>query len=305
MHAGGGMMDAELRHEESMAKYCTWRAGGKAKRFYHPANRENLLSFLRTLPVDEPLLWLGLGSNLLVRDGGFPGTVIYTRSSLLGLKRIDGDCVSAGAGVACAHVARFCADEGLTGAEFFAGIPGTVGGALAMNAGAFGGETWKVVESVTTVDRQGVVRDRTAGEFQVGYRQVVKPAEEWFLAARLRLSAGKVWQSRERIRELLAQRAATQPTNLPSCGSVFRNPEGDYAARLIEACGMKGVGIGQACVSEKHANFIVNLGGATAGDIEHLIERVRATVLERYGVALQSEVCIVGDGLPEPGQAGD
>lgn len=294
-----------LCRDEPMAKYCTWRAGGKARRFYRPTNRGELLLILRDLPPDEPLLWLGLGSNLLVRDGGFPGTVIYTRSCLLSMRRSEGESVQADAGVACAHVARFCADEGLTGAEFFAGIPGTVGGALAMNAGAFGGETWNVVESVTTVDRQGVVRDRKPDEFQVGYRKVLKPAEEWFLAARLKLASGKVWQSRERIRELLVQRAATQPTHLPSCGSVFRNPTGDHAARLIDACGLKGVCIGQACVSEKHANFIVNLGGATASDIEDLIERVRETVFTHHGIALQTEVCIVGDRLSEQGKSGD
>ncbi|BBL72239.1 UDP-N-acetylenolpyruvoylglucosamine reductase [Methylogaea oryzae] len=278
-----------------MARYATWRAGGQAKQFYSPADREDLVAFLRTLPPQEPLLWLGLGSNLLVRDGGFPGTVIFTRSCLLDLRRMEDGSVLAEAGVACAHVAKFCAEQGLGGAEFLAGIPGTMGGALAMNAGAFGGETWDVVSSVVTVDRLGVERERGAGDFRIGYRQAQGPEGEWFLAAKLRLTAGDTTQSRERIRQLLAQRSATQPTNMPSCGSVFRNPDGDYAARLIENSGLKGRCIGGACVSEKHANFIVNTGAATAADIESLIELVRAEVAARHGVNLSTEVCIVGD----------
>lgn len=285
----------ELLRDEPMARYSTWRAGGKAKRFYSPANRADLALFLSALPPGEPLLWLGLGSNLLVRDGGFPGTVIYTRACLLDLRMSEDGAVLAEAGVASAHVAKFCAERGLLGAEFLAGIPGTMGGALAMNAGAFGGEIWNAVHSVTTVDRQGVVRERSAHEYQIGYRQVRGPENEWFLACRLMLKKGDTAQSREHIRGLLAKRSATQPTHLPNCGSVFRNPVDDYAARLIEVSGLKGLCIGDACVSEKHANFIVNTGKATASDIEALIDRVRAEVSARHGVDLQTEVCIVGD----------
>lgn len=284
-----------LRYDEPMAGYCTWRAGGKARRLYSPADREDLARFLQSLPADEALLWLGLGSNLLVRDGGFPGTVIYTRACLLDLRRQEDGMVLAEAGVACAHVAKFCAEQGLIGAEFLAGIPGTMGGALAMNAGAFGGETWNVMHSVTTMDRRGVLRDRGADEYRVGYREAHGPEGEWFVAARLKLTPGDTTQSREHIRNLLAKRSASQPTNLPSCGSVFRNPNGDHAARLIEACGLKGRCIGDACVSEKHANFIVNKGSATASDIEDLVELVRSTVARRQAVSLQPEVCIVGN----------
>lgn len=297
------VLRGDQRHGEPMARYSTWRAGGKAQQFYGPADRDDLAFFLRSLPPDEPLLWLGLGSNLLVRDGGFPGTVISTRACLLDLRRLDDGAVLAEAGVACAHVAKFCAEQGLGGAEFLAGIPGTMGGALAMNAGAFGGETWNVVRGVVTVDRRGVVRERDAGEYRIGYREARGPEGEWFLAAKLKLAAGDTGQSREHIRRLLARRAATQPTNLPSCGSVFRNPVGDYAARLIEASGLKGRCIGGACVSEKHANFIVNTGGATAGDIESLIELVQAEVAARHGVDLRTEVCIVGERQPVRGEA--
>jgi UDP-N-acetylmuramate dehydrogenase len=250
--------------------------------------------FLQMLPEDEPLFWLGLGSNLLVRDGGLRGTVICTKGRLKAMRRIDEARVYVEAGVPCAHAARFCAEQRLTGAEFLAGIPGTMGGALAMNAGAFGGETWSLVERVLTTDRRGVRRDRAAEDFVVGYRSVRGVKGEWFLAAELKLTPGDPNASRERMKELLAKRAATQPTNQPSCGSVFRNPQGDHAARLIEACGLKGYCIGGACVSQKHANFIVNTGGATALDIETLIQHVREQVELKYAVRLEPEVRIVG-----------
>jgi UDP-N-acetylmuramate dehydrogenase len=285
----------ELRLDEPMARHTSWRAGGAAARFYRPADLDDLVVFLSGLPADEPLLWLGLGSNLLVRDGGVRGTVIYTQGGLDHLEQTDASTVRTEAGVACAKVARFCARLGLVGAEFLAGIPGTMGGALAMNAGAFGGETWVRVAEVETVDRHGVRRTRSRDEYQVGYRSVQGPAGEWFVAAHLRLEAGDSSAIQERIKALLDQRGRSQPIGLPSCGSVFRNPEGDHAARLIDAAGLKGTCMGAACVSDKHANFIVNTGNAKAADIETLIEHVRRTVQEKYGVELQPEVRIVGE----------
>lgn len=284
----------ELRLGEPLAAHTTWRVGGAADRFYLPADRDDLLAFLASLPADEPLLWLGLGSNLLVRDGGLSGTVICTKNRLRELRCLDSGHVYAEAGVPCALVAKFCAEQGLTGAEFLAGIPGTVGGALVMNAGAFGGETWRLVETVTTVDRFGTVRQRGTGDFSVGYRSVRGPEGEWFLAAELRLEKGDGSASREKIKVLLARRNETQPTNLPSCGSVFRNPVGDFAARLIEVSGLKGYCLGGACVSQKHANFIINTGTAKAADIESLILHVQAEVLRLQGRELVPEVKIVG-----------
>ena len=289
------VLRGELRLNEALAEYTSWHVGGPADRVYFPQDLEDLLSFLRTLPADEPLFWLGLGSNLLVRDGGVRGTVICTRGRLKAMHRIDESRIHVQAGVPCAHVARYCAEQRLTGAEFLAGIPGTMGGALAMNAGAFGGETWRLVERVLTTDRRGILRNRPAEDFAVGYRSVHGPEGEWFLAAELKLLPGDPNAGRERIRALLARRAATQPTNLPSCGSVFRNPPGDHAARLIEACGLKGHRVGGACVSEKHANFIVNTGGATARDIETLIHYVRGRVELEHSVRLEAEVRIVGE----------
>ena len=281
--------------EEPMAKHVSWRAGGKADRFFAPRNLEQLSSFLRTLPAQEPILFVGLGSNLLVRDGGFRGTVVLMHSAEL-RPEMRGDHIYAEAGVAAPKVARFAALHGFAGAEFLAGIPGTVGGALAMNAGCYGGETWQIVEQVSTIDRHGSISLRKRSEFGIGYRHVHAEREEWFVAAFFRLEKGDGDASRARIKELLARRIATQPLSLPNAGSVFRNPEGDHAARLIEACGLKGLARGGASVSEKHANFIVNpKGAAKAADIEWLILEVQRRVLEQKGVRLIPEVRIVGE----------
>jgi len=285
----------QLKHDEPMARHTSWRVGGPAARFYLPADADDLTAFLAQLGPDEPVYWVGLGSNLLVRDGGLRATVICTSGLLNGLERIDAERVRVEAGVACPKAARFCAREGLSGAEFLAGIPGTMGGALAMNAGAFGGETWERVESVETLDHAGRRHVRSPQDYRIGYRTVQGPAGEWFLAAVLRLEPGDAEQGAARIKELLERRGATQPTQQANAGSVFRNPPGDYAARLIEACGLKGVCVGGACVSDKHANFIVNTGAASAADIETLIAEVAATVEREHGIKLEREVRIVGE----------
>jgi UDP-N-acetylmuramate dehydrogenase len=284
-----------LLENEPMVRHTTWRVGGPAARYYQPADIDDLAQFLASLPANEPLFWVGLGSNLLVRDGGIRGTVIATAGLLNGIEQLNTLTVRAEAGVPCAKVARFCARLSLTGAEFLAGIPGTLGGALAMNAGAFGGETWKLVRTVETLDRGGQRRERTANDYHVGYREVEGPADEWFVAATLQLQPGDSEMATARIRALLDQRAASQPTQQPNAGSVFRNPPGDYAARLIESCGLKGYCIGGACVSERHANFIVNTGSATAADIEALIELVAATVQQQCDIGLVREIHIVGE----------
>ena len=283
-----------LLHNEPLARHTSWRVGGPARQFYTPADLDDLANFLATLPGDEELLWLGLGSNLLVRDGGFLGTVIATFGGMNELNMLDAQTLRAEAGVSCAKVARYMAKHGLIGGEFLAGIPGSLGGALAMNAGAWGGETWQSVVAAETVDRHGERRLRQPSEYEIGYRHVRGPVDEWFIAAQLRFAPGDTADAQARIKVLLERRAATQPTNQPSCGSVFRNPPGDHAARLIEACGLKGACIGKACVSEKHANFIINTGAARAADIEALIAQVRETVECEQGVRLETEVRIVG-----------
>ncbi|MGN2392899.1 UDP-N-acetylmuramate dehydrogenase [Pelomicrobium sp. G1] len=298
-------LQGELRLAEPMHRHTSWKVGGIADRVYVPADLQDLGAFLRSLPPEEPVLAVGLGSNLLVRDGGFRGTVILLHRALnaLALEARDPQqgLVYAEAGVASPKVARFAALHDLEGAEFLAGIPGTVGGALAMNAGCYGAETWEVVERVTTIDRAGRVRQRRPADYQIGYRHVALKArdegagEEWFVSACLRLNRGDGERSRQTIKRLLARRVATQPLNLPNAGSVFRNPPGDHAARLIEGCGLKGYRIGNAMVSDKHANFIVNLGGAKARDIETIIETVERTVAQQTGVGLVREVRVVGE----------
>jgi UDP-N-acetylmuramate dehydrogenase len=296
-----------LRLNEAMDRHVSWRAGGLADRFFAPADLDDLAHFLRAQPPDEPLCFVGLGSNLLVRDGGFRGTIVHLHKAL-GDIRLDRRAAGfgvlhAGAGVASPKVARFAARHDLTGAEFLAGIPGTLGGALAMNAGCYGRETWEIVSQVRTINRQGELKKRTPKDFRVGYRHVeLNPAplpdaraEEWFVGACLMLPQGDGEASRAEIKHLLAKRVASQPLNLPNAGSVFRNPPGDFAARLIESCGLKGKTTGGAQVSEKHANFIVNVGQATATDIETLIDVVEDTVLARTGVRLQREVRIIGE----------
>ncbi len=290
-----------LKSGEPMARHVSWRAGGRAARFYVPADLEDLQGFLAQLPPREPVLFVGLGSNLLVRDGGFPGTVVLTHASGLHPQLLGGH-LYADAGVAAPKVARFAARHDLAHAEFLAGIPGTVGGALAMNAGCYGGETWDLVARAVTIDRQGRLRTRAREEFELGYRHCALRdgrrlgEDEWFTGAWFALHPGDGELARGRIRELLVRRIAAQPLSLPNAGSVFRNPPGDHAARLIEACGLKGLERGGARVSELHANFIVNAARrASAADIEGLIEDVRRRVAERYSIELVPEVRIVGD----------
>lgn len=290
------MIRGELRRNEPMSKHTSWRVGGPAEQFYVPADRDDLIAFLRDLSPAMPITWAGLGSNLLVRDGGIRGVIVATHKGLSDIHRLGGDGIYAEAGVPGARIARYSVRAGLAGAEFFAGIPGTLGGALAMNAGAFGAETWKVVTAVETVDRTGRVRRRSPDEFEIGYRSVVAPRpDEWFIAAELGLMPGDVDEGRRRIKSLLIKRAQTQPVQIPSAGSVFRNPPGDYAARLIECCGLKGVCEGQACVSQRHANFIENRGGATAEQIEVLVRRLQREVESKYGILLEPEIRIIGE----------
>jgi UDP-N-acetylmuramate dehydrogenase len=314
------VLRGSLRRDEPMAKHVSWRAGGCARTFYQPADVPDLCAFMRTLAPAEPVLFLGLGSNLLVRDGGFAGTVVFTHHALTGIVMETGDAPGfsvsppplgeggvrieigvrprfrAWAGVPTPHLARFVAKHGGAGAEWMAGVPGTIGGALAMNAGCYGGETWNHVVGVQTVDRTGALYERAAGEYETGYRHVQSKdhREEWYVSGLFHFDRGDETAAMHRIRDLLARRVASQPLNQPNAGSVFRNPPGDHAARLIESCGLKGFTVGGAQVSPKHANFIVNLGGATALDIETVIDHVQAVVLAGTGVELIREVRIVG-----------
>ncbi len=286
----------KLREREPMARHVSWRAGGCADRVYFPADLDDLRAFIASLSAGEPLYFIGLGSNLLVRDGGLRATVVLTQNALKSL-RLDGDMIYAEAGVASPKVARFAAAKGFAGAEFLAGIPGSVGGALAMNAGCYGGETWNIVAATTTIDRAGALHRRTRADYDIGYRTVTlrNGGEEWFAAAYFKLPHGDGAKGGATIKQLLERRIAAQPLDQPNAGSVFRNPPGDFAARLIEACGLKGRRSGGAMISDKHANFILNLGDARAADIEALIVLAENSVREKFGIVLEREVRIVGE----------
>jgi len=301
----------KLRQNEPLAKHTTWRVGGLSEWFYQPADVLDLAHFLQQLPLNIPVFWMGLGSNLLIRDGGIPGVVIHTAGLLNTLKLLEntnkGTQIYLEAGVSCAKLARFAARQGLSGSEFLAGIPGTLGGALTLNAGAWGQNIWTLVTQVETLNRQGQRQQRTPQDYEIGYRQVhltpesktclglLENENEWFTAATLQLTTNTaVAENQAKIKALLQKRNETQPIGLPSGGSVFRNPPGDYAGRLIEQAGWKGRHLGGAYVSEKHANFIINQKHATAKDIETLIENIRESIQTKYGINLIPEVHIVG-----------
>src|SRR5690349_11696168 len=299
MSEGALVLDAEfesrVKRNEPMSRHTSWHVGGPADVYFSPRDRADLLEFLGTLPEGTPLFWLGLGSNLLVRDGGIRGVVIDTQSGLTRLERVNDTTVTCEAGVPCARLARQCIKWGLGPAEFLAGIPGTLGGALAMNAGAFGGETWPRVRSVDVCDPRGVDRRRDAREYSYGYRHIVAPAPgEFFLAATLEFEY-RPGLTDEAMRELLAKRKETQPIGEWSCGSTFTNPQGDHAARLIEAAGLKGTRFGDVMVSPKHANFLVNVGAARAADVERLVALIQHEVKQKFGVTLTPEFRTVGE----------
>lgn len=298
-HFNSAGLRGELRYHVPMSKLTSWRVGGLAERVYKPADLDDLVMFMRSLPSTEPLYEVGLGSNLLVRDGGLRGTVLLLHGALSELRMQSAGVIYAEAGVPGAKLARFAALHNLRGAEFFAGIPGTVGGMLAMNAGCYGSETWSHIREVQVINRQGEVTVRTPGEYQIRYRHAVlhTPRDERYVAAWLQFPAGDGNAARQEIKELLNKRIASQPLQQPNCGSVFRNPVGDHAARLIQQCGLKGLRMGGAQVSEKHANFIVNTGTATAADIENLINHVHDVVLQYTGIELHPEVKIIGETL--------
>ena len=296
--------NGRVRYDEPMSAHTSWHAGGPADALFSPRDVDDLSAFLRAVPADVKLYWVGLGSNLLVREGGIRGVVIATPGAFTRIERRSQTRVYCEASVPCARIARLCVKWGLGQGEFFSGIPGTLGGALAMNAGAFGDETWQHVLSIESIDRRCQRRVRQAQEFRVGYRHLDWPpgaAEEWFLSAELTFEALAV-NAPHSVQSLMQRRRDTQPLGQWSCGSVFKNPPGDHAARLIEAAGLKGYRIGDAAVSDKHANFIVNLGNARAAELEQLIRHVQATVQRTHGVMLEPEVRIIGEPAPAAGE---
>ncbi len=308
-------LDGRFLNKESLSSYTTWRVGGPADQIYMPATIEGIGEFLKTIPVEMPIFWIGRGSNLLVRDGGIRGVVIALTEGVDRIDTVDSGVIRAEAGASLSRLSSFVRKKGSRALDFLSGIPGSVGGALAMNAGAFGAEIWDYVAGVEVMNRSGNTLYRSAGDYRTGYRAVAlrngggSGSEEWFVAAFIHNSDGeddsKPTTSKsehsvngaERLRDQLSMRNSSQPMAMNSCGSVFMNPPGDFAGRLIEQSELKGFCIGGACVSEQHANFIVHSGDATAVDIEKLINHVFDVVKQRHGIALRSEVRIVGDPL--------
>ena len=289
-------LEGHLLVDEPMSKHTSWRTGGTAEYFYTPSNRDDLVRLLKRLPGHMQVHWVGLGSNLLVRDGGLSGMVIRTSKGLDQISVIQDEMVYAESGVSCARVARVASRNYLTGVEFLSGVPGSFGGALAMNAGAFGGETWDWVDSIDCVDRKGNICTIDAKDVSYGYRHVDLPPDSWILSGVVALeAAGENFHGRDKIKSLLEKRASSQPVQSANAGSVFRNPEGDFAARLIEEAGLKGKSCGDAVVSDVHANFIVNRGKATSADIEELIVQIRESVKQKSGITLDLEVRIMGE----------
>lgn len=293
-------MKGVLKFNEPLAQYTSWHIGGPADKYYRPADTQDLVKFLATLGADEPITWLGLGSNVLIHDSGLRGAVIHTLAPAGsgGVTVIEQNkqkvLIRVEAGVTCAKLAKYCAKEGLLGGEFFAGIPGTVGGALAMNAGAWGGETWRIVKQVEVVNRQGKLIKREPGDYKIAYRTVKRKEEEWFVAGVFEFEKGDATLASKKIKALLQERTAKQPIGVFSCGSVFKNPECDHAGRLIEASGLKGFTIGGAQISPKHANFILNLGNAKAQDVLQLIEHIQSIVFKDHQISLEPEVRMLG-----------
>jgi UDP-N-acetylmuramate dehydrogenase len=291
----------KIHHNVSLRKLNAWRIGGEAEHYFSPKTLEDCQNFLKQYPKDKDITWLGLGSNMLIRDQGVSGCVIHTLSGMRD-KYYDKSRAMfyVQAGVPCCQLSRFVARNHHHKAEFLAGVPGTMGGALAMNAGAHGAELWEFVEAVDVINRAGEIIHVRASEYIVGYRHAYPKPERldlqntWFVAAYLKFPKGDMRTGLQKIGDLLAIRARTQPINQPSCGSVFRNPPQTYAAKLIEASGLKGHRVGKAEVSLKHANFIVNLGGASSSDVEQIITDIKDTVSNKYKYNLDLEVKIIG-----------
>jgi UDP-N-acetylmuramate dehydrogenase len=285
----------EILRDEPMARHTSLKVGGPSDFFVTPADPDDLRSLLALLAeTGTPWMVVGGGYNLLVRDGGFRGVVI-SPARMTTLERLDGNRARVGAGVANGRLTTFLRDEGLAGLEFLCGIPGTVGGALAMNAGAHGGAILDRVEEILTVGAAGIERKRRE-QLDYGYRYLRLQSGEIIIGATFVLDPDEPRRIVERIVACRAHRAATQQVGYPNAGSFFKNPPGQAAWRLIEEAGLRGVQVGGAQVSDVHANFLVNRGGATAADFLALAARIKEAVKLKSGTALEEEVKIFGDG---------
>jgi UDP-N-acetylmuramate dehydrogenase len=276
-----------LKFNEPMSKHCSLRSGGTTSEFFQPTDIHKLSDFLKN--NKKPVLMVGLGSNLLVRDRGFNGVSIQTKN--LKDLSISKDLIESGAGTSLAKLSRFALAQLKYGAEFLSAIPGSVGGALAMNAGAFGSEIWQYVVSVKTMNLSGELQNRHPQDYEISYRSTLhRFKDEFFVSATFDFN---LEEQNDHVGELLQKRNSTQPIGLPSCGSVFKNPKNHFAAELIEVSGLKGFCIGGACVSKKHANYIINQDNASAMDIENLIAHIQETIKKKHNIELETEIIIV------------
>jgi len=283
-----------LIEDEPMARHTTLMVGGAARWFFRPEGRDAVIAAMLNCPTDVPILPLGRGSNMLIPDNGYDGLVIDL--SALNAIEIDGLSVKAEAGARMSRVARQCAEHGLSGCEFMATVPGDVGGGIAMNAGCFGQQVSDSLTHIEVVLPNGEEQTIQADDLNIRYRHTALPSRSLVISASFTLATDQPEQIRERMRSMRSRRSATQPLSQPNCGSVFKNPDGDHAARLIEAAGLKGFSIGGAQISNQHANFIVNEGDASSADIMALIKHAQMTVNQQFDISLEPEVRMISDG---------
>ena len=286
----------EIRENEPMSEHCSFRIGGQAALMLLPGSAAGAAQAMRILrAAGAATLIMGNGTNLLVSDAGYDGAVVCMSKPMGALELADATHVRAGAGATLAATAVFAAEHSLAGLEFAHGIPGSVGGGTAMNAGAYGGELKDVIESVEFIDSDGEIKTLSAAELDFGYRRsAFTDTDRLVTSALFALSEGDGEQIRARMRELIEKRRASQPLDMPSAGSTFKRPAGGYAAAMIDAAGLKGFSVGGAMVSTKHAGFVINAGGATFDDVLSLMREIRRRVFEREGVWLEPEVKIIG-----------
>jgi len=286
--------EGSIAENEPLARHTTWRIGGPARFFCRVRTEEGLARLLAAATQESrPLALLGMGSNILVADDGFPGYVLRLEGDFLKVT-IEGELLAAGGGAALGGVCAAAARAGLSGIEAISGIPSSIGGAVRINAGAYGGEIFDVLETVRLVSRAGERRSAAAGEIAHGYRwSKLIETREIVSQAVLRLRPAPREEIATKTRTVADKRRGALPSE-PNAGSVFKNPEGDYAGRLIEACGLKNESAGAARISERHANVIVNTGGARASDVLHLMKKMRDAVREKFGVTLMPEVELLG-----------
>jgi len=284
----------KLRKNVSLKGYNTWKIGGNAELFFEPLDVNDLQNFL-LLQNDLDITFLGNGSNVLVRDGGIKGCVICLKNSLKNYKILKNGEFIFEAGLSCMKIAQITAKENFTGLEFLCGIPGSLGGALVMNAGCYGGNIWENISTVNIIDKNGNISCRNKKEFDIGYRNVNIKENNYFISANFILQKNKLSNSMEKIKEYLEDRRAKQPTGLPSCGSVFKNPDNAHAANLIDSLDLKGYKIGGAYISEKHANFIISEKNTQSDDIEKLIDFIQKKVYQEKNIFLETEVKFIGN----------